>query len=80
VQVLEHFLELAVEGGAPETQLAAALRWLVMPVLDAAADGGQQVLTPAALRTIFCRICDPDNPDNLAGTFLTRQTVDCLHY
>ena len=28
---------------------------------------GLQVLTPAMLHTIFRRMCDPDNPNNLAG-------------
>lgn len=67
MQVLERFLELAVDGGAPQSQLAAGLRWLVMPMLEAAAEVGQNMLTPAALQTIFRRICDPDSSDNLAG-------------
>ena len=64
---MEHFLGLVVEGKVSQALLAAGLRWLVMPMLDAAAEAGQQMLTPAALHTIFRRICDPDNPNNLAG-------------
>lgn len=42
---------------------------LCLPVVaKAAAVPALQVLTPAMLHTIFRRMCDPDNPNNLAGT------------
>ena len=66
-QVLEHWLQLAVEGATPETQLSAGLRWLVLPMLEAAHTAGQQLLTPPVLATIFSRVFDPENPANLAG-------------
>ena len=66
-QVLEHWLQLAVEGATPEAQLSAGLRWLVLPMLEAAHAAGQQLLTPPVLATIFSRIFDPENPANLAG-------------
>ena len=41
--------------------------WCKDGVAKAEAVAALQVLTPAMLHTIFRRMCDPDNPNNLAG-------------
>lgn len=43
LQVVEYFLDLAVENAAPQGQLALALRSIVLPMLEGAADANQQV-------------------------------------
>lgn len=44
LQVVEYFLDLAVEKQAPQGQLALALKCIVLPMLEGAAEAGQQVV------------------------------------
>lgn len=41
--MVTYFLDLAVEKEAPQRRLALALRCIVLPMLEAAADAKQQV-------------------------------------
>lgn len=41
--MVTYFLDLAVEGQTPQRRLALALRCIVLPMLEAAADAKQQV-------------------------------------
>jgi hypothetical protein len=52
-QECQHYVSLLIHLQARRAQQQAA------PAM--------QVLTPAMLHTIFRRMCDPDNPNNLAG-------------
>ena len=53
--MVTYFLDLAVEGQTPQRRLALALRCIVLPMLEAAAEAKQQVLyiCLALLYTLF---------------------------